>query len=238
MPQENKNPLALAIVGAGGATGAEAIRVARAAGHHVRAIDRSTPDEVSREPGVTYAEADVLVDDLSSHFEGIDAVISCLGVGNDPDTLLNPPPLYTKGTDAICDGMEKAGVKRLIVISASFVEEKNRGPIWFKLPAMVALHLIFEQMAQMERNLRKRDSLDWTAVRPGWLMEGPPSGDYLVQADVIPANTVRTRHADLADFMVKLAANTDWRHATPAIARKEPESATSPAAVARSMTDH
>lgn len=229
-------PLTLAIFGASGATGKQAIEAARKRGHSVRAFDHDLPETPSQDPKVTHYQADVLTDDLSDNLRGVDAVLSCLGVGNDLATLLSPPPLYSQGTTRICDGMEIAGVQRIIVISANFVEEKNRGPIWFKLPAMVGLHRIFDQMAEMEHNLRHRTTLDWTAVRPGWLMEGPGTDDYTVQADTIPPGMVRSRHADVAAFMVQLAETGEWSRATPAIAREEPASATSPAAVMAEFT--
>ena len=70
----------------------------------------------------------------------------------------------------------------------------------------------------------------------GWLMAGAPTDDYVVQADVIPEGLIRTRHADLANFMVRLAAGDEWLRATPAIARKEPPEASSPEAVLEEMT--
>ena len=79
------------------------------------------------------------------------------------------------------------------------------------------------------------ETLDWTAVRPGWLMEGNLTSDYQVQSNVIPRGTLRTRHADLADFMVELASNGDWIHQFPAIARREPPSATAPAEVLKEL---
>lgn len=236
MNTDTPSPFTLTIFGASGATGRAAIKAARACDLRVRAIDHSLPDDAADDPGITHHQADVLTDDLRDHVRGADAVLSCLGVGNDPGTLLSPPPLYTKGTRAICDAMTAERVKRLVVISASFVADRDRGPIWFKLPAMIGLHRVFEQMAEMEDNLRARPDLDWTAVRPGWLMQGDATEDYTVQADVIPDGMVRTRHADLAAFMVTLAQNGDWIRATPALARPESPQATSPEAVLREMT--
>ncbi|QUJ77025.1 NAD(P)H-binding protein [Sulfitobacter albidus] len=227
-------PRTLVIVGGGGGTGALAVDAALAHGADVRVIDHSLPE--NRIDGVRYHQADVLSDDLTPFMEGADAVVSCLGVGNDPATLLSPPPLYTDGTAAICDAMTAAGVARLIVISASFVEAKDRGPVYFILPAMTALARVFEQMARMEENLQARSDIDWTAVRPGWLMAGPASGDYTVTPNVIPDDMIRTRRADLAEFMVDLAMSGEWSRRTPAIARHEDASASSPKAVLDEIT--
>lgn len=234
-PDQTDRPLTLVIFGASGGTGAHAVAAARARGHRVRAIHHEMPEKAGDDPQVTLDSADVLQDDLRAQVRGADAVLSCLGVGNDPQTLLDPPPLYTKGTRAICEAMRAEGVRRLVVISASFVADRDRGPIWFKIPAMAALHLVFEQMAEMEQQLASEEDLDWTAVRPGWLMEGEGTGDYAVQADVIPKGTIRTRHADLADFMVRLAEGTDWLRQTPALSRPEAPEDSGPRAVLEEM---
>lgn len=232
---QEPTPLELVIFGGAGGTGAAAVQTALARGHTVLSVDLALPDDPQDHPRLSHRAANVLSDDLAEAVRGADAVLSCLGVGNDPKTLVSPPPLYTDGTMAICDAMEKEGVKRLLVLSASFVEERNRGPIWFKLPAMAALHNVFDQMAEMEALLQKRARLSWTAVRPGWLMAGAATDDYTVQANVIPEDMIRTRRADLADFMVKLAEGHEWVRRTPALSRKEDPSASSPQAVAREM---
>ena len=228
-------PLTLTVFGGNGGTGSAAVRTALSRGHTVHTVDLSGPDDSKNHDRLFQHQADVLEDDLRSLVKGSDAVLSCLGVGNDPETLLSPPPLYTKGTKSIADAMHAAQVKRLIVMSASFVEAKNRGPLWFKIPAMVGLSQVFDQMAEMEKMLHGRPELDWTAVRPGWLMDGEPTGDYTVQADVIPEDMIRTRRADAGAFMALLAENSDWIHQTPAIARAEPASASGPDAVVDEM---
>jgi len=129
--------------------------------------------------------------------------------------------------------MARQDIRRLIVISATFVEEANRGPIWFQIPARAGLARVFAQMREMEDMLQDRHGIDWTAVRPGWLMQGEMTRDYVVQADVIPEGLIRTRQAALAHFMLNLAQSDDWLRQTPALARAEDARATSPAAVAR-----
>ena len=225
----------LTIFGASGATGQEAVSVAAARGWHVRAVEPSWPAIKNLPAGAEAMTADVLKDDLAPVIDGADAVLSCLGVGNDPRTLMDPPPLYTEGTLRIVEAMKAAGVRRLVVISASFVAAKDRGPLHFRLPAMTALRNVFREMAAMERILRASEGVDWTAVRPGWLMDGEPTDDYTVVHDVIPADMIRTRHADLGRFMVDLAGNAEWVRQTPAIARTEPASASSPRQMLREM---
>ncbi|MBS1303023.1 NAD(P)H-binding protein [Loktanella sp. SALINAS62] len=224
----------LAVLGAKGAVGQHLVDQALGRGHTIMAIELDCSDMTPRD-GLSCVDGDVLGDDLSPHFAGCDAVLSCLGVGNAPRTLLDPPPLYTRGTSNILTGMHGAGVDRLIVISASFVAAKDRGPIHFRVPVMAALHNVLDQMAEMEAQLRG-SAVNWTAVRPGWLMQGDLTADYVVTPDVIPEDMIRTRMADVAHFMLELAESGGWPRQTPALARVEALETTSIAAVMREMT--
>ncbi len=226
----------ICIFGADGGTGSELVKQALDRGWSIVASSKGRPKSMPVSDRLSFREADVLGGGgLERIVEGCDAVCSALGVPNDPLTLANPPPIYTEGTKAIVQGMKACDIARLVVVSASFVEEKNRGPLYFKLPAMAALSKVFDQMGRMEDMLRGTEGIDWTAVRPGWLMAGERTDDYVVQPDVIPEGLIRTRRADVATLMLDCIENGDWVGQTPAIARKEPDEATSPAAVAREM---
>jgi nucleoside-diphosphate-sugar epimerase len=206
------------VFGAEGATGREVVRQAVEHGHPVRASE--VEFHGSQPPGVEAVPANVLADDLRPLVRGMDAVISCLGVPNDPKTLLSPPPLYTEGTSRIVEAMEAEGVRRLVVISASFVAATDRGPFLFRTVVLTALSRVLEQMREMETILRA-STLDWTAVRPGWLMEGEATSDPWIGPDVIPEELIRTRTGDLAALLLDCAAHDHWVRQTPAIARDE-----------------
>ncbi|WP_422072143.1 NAD(P)H-binding protein [Tranquillimonas rosea] len=225
----------LVILGAAGATGRHAVAQAVDRGHTVIAVERDWTDLPEPPAGVRKVSADVLRDDLGAVMQGADAVISALGLGVSAKTLLSPPPLYTEGTLRIISGMRAAGLIRLVVVSASFVGDRNRGPVWFRNTTGVALDRIFGQMAEMERILSATEDIAWTALRPGWLMEGPATRDYVVTEDVIPETLIRTRHADLADLALVCVEEGNWIRQKPAIAREEPASASGPGAVLRDV---
>lgn len=186
----------------------------------MRGVVHEGAENLEAKDRLSWHNADVLSDQLGDVIEGSTAVLSALGVANDVATLLNPPPLYTEGTARICDAMKDVGVKRVVVISASFVETVHRGPLAFRLTAVPALARVFAQMADMEKQLRATN-LDWTAVRPGWLMEGACADDYVVQPNAIPEDLIRTRHGDLAHLMLACVEEASWIRSTPAIARAE-----------------
>ena len=208
------------LLGPAGDTGRAVLDQALERGHTVRGIEREFPDGFCDDPSFEACEANVLQDDLAPHFEGCDAVVSALGLGRDPQTLADPPPLYTAGAVAIVHAMRAAKIERLALISAAFAARDSGAPLWFRAATM-PLTAIFRQMAAMEQVLRVADDIAWTAARPGWLLDRPLTGEYETSADRLPAGTLRTRRADLAHFLLDCVEQDLWVKQRPFVARKE-----------------
>ncbi len=221
----------IAVFGANGATGREVVRHALRGGHTVVAIDRALPQVDDRIEGVVYRQADVLEDDLSEMIKGCDSVISALGVAFSPSNAVSPPPLYTDGTSNILNGMQRAGIDRIAVISAAFVIDQPNLPKWFKLTVIPGLHNILQQMKDMEALLEGRAGLRWTAVRPGWLIDKPASGALLVENEHLPEEAFRCRVGDLGAFLVECAQDDQYVLAKPAVGAPEDEKFESPLAL-------
>lgn len=223
------------LFGASGGTGRAILEQALARGHTVRGVERDPPHELSRHERFEACAGDLLADDppgdgLEEVMDGADLVISAVGIGRDPSTLLQPPPLYTGGAVNIVRAMRRTGLKRLVTISAAFADPAVRAPHWFKA-ATFPLDRTFRQMAEMERVLAVCDDIEWTAVRPGWLLDRRLTRDYSVSLENLPAGTLRTRRPDLAHFMLECAAEGLHVHETPFIARSEGFALESPAAL-------
>jgi len=228
----------IAVFGAGGATGREVLHHGVRAGFDLCAIDRTPPDEADRLAGVTYRDADVLEDDLAEVMANCDAVISTLGVAFTPKMAVSsPPPLYTEGTRRILKAMERTGIERIAVISAAFVIDQPNLPLWFKASVVPALHSILDQMREMERLLEDKPRLDWTAVRPGWLIDKPASGELLVEEEFFPEQAFRCRPGDLGAFLVDCVANARQIHRKPAVGAPEEEQFESPLALGKAFAD-
>ncbi|MBV7266792.1 SDR family oxidoreductase [Erythrobacter ani] len=208
------------LFGATGDTGRHVLDQALERGHSVRGAEREWPSDFCDHERFEQRKGDLIEGDLASLMDGADCVISAVGLGRDPQTLINPPPLYTEGAVQIVKAMRKTGVSRLVTISAAFADPKATVPLWFKA-ATAPLDRIFRQMGEMERVLRVCDDIDWTAVRPGWLLNRAHTGDFEVSLDDLPAGKLRTRRADLAQFMLDCALDDLHVRETPFIARKE-----------------
>ena len=220
----------LCLFGATGGVGSLVVDQALARGIAVRGAEREWPDDAISDERLERVTADLLEGDLVSVIQGCDAVISTVGPGRDLSTLADPPPLYSRGTQRIVEAMRDTGVKRLVVISAAFADRSASVPEWFRA-ASVPLANLFGDMRKMERVLSGSVDIDWTAARPGWLLDEPLSGDLQVAENDLPPDSLRTRRADLAQFLIDCATGTDWVGKTPFIARREADTFERPTAL-------
>ena len=75
------------------------------------------------------------------------------------------------------------------------------------------------------------EDIDWTAVRPGWLLNRPHTADFEVSTLDLPPGTLRTRRGDLAQFMLDCALEEKHVRERPFIARKETAALETPPAL-------
>ena len=115
----------LTVFGATGGTGEELVRQALAAGHEVTAVVRHPEALAIRDPHLTAAPGDI----LSPAWPGTglskaDAVLSALGARQ----RKNPARVYSRGTAAVIEAMDKEGVRRFVGISAGPVAPDSAKP--------------------------------------------------------------------------------------------------------------
>lgn len=224
----------LLVLGATGAVGSALVDRALDAGHEVVGAERDIDDDFRSHPAFTARQVDLLEGGLSTALEGVDAVASTVGLPRSPRQLADPPPLFTEGMVNLIEGMRMAGVRRLVAVSAAFVERDLNIPDWFRA-AILPLRAQFREMANMERILRVAEDIDWTAVRPGWLLDRDPTADYTVDDEGLPPGTLRARHGDVAHFLLRCLAEDSYIRETPFIARSEAHELESPAALGEEL---
>ena len=171
----------LLILGASGATGRWLVTLAAQAGHDVTALVRpSTPFDAPA--GVRVIRGDV-VDPaiIATAVENKDAVASCLGIRRASKfpwaPILSPPDFTASVASALIPAMSHAGVRRVVAISAGGVAEsitQLTTPVRWMVGAGT-IGVAYRDLAEMER-LLSASLLDWLAVRPVTLMNGPPTG--------------------------------------------------------------
>lgn len=218
----------LIVFGATGGVGREVVRQAFGAGHAVTAVVRdptrlSTPVEVVR---TDFSAPDL--DVLASTIGGVDAVISAIGPTGRGDA-----GIAARATAVIAEAIEIQGLKRLVVISASPVgsvpaphrpnpPQHDPGDDFLMRHVLAPLirrmfPAVYRDLAAMEDDLRCRD-LDWTAVRPPRLTNGPMTGRYRTALDRNLPHGLTISRADLAHAMLTVLVQPETLRHTLGIA--------------------
>ncbi|GAU67225.1 hypothetical protein SSP35_04_03090 [Streptomyces sp. NBRC 110611] len=198
----------LTVLGASGGVGRQLVTHALADGHEVTAALRSPQKLTERHERLTVVRADPLdAASVKAVVEGADAVLSGIGQPGRRDPMR---PASTSAR-AVVDAMTAAGVRRLLVVSAGplnrtgagqpFVSHRIFGPLLWAM-----LKELYTDLERMEAVLRD-SGLDWTAVRPPRLLDGPGEGRYRHAVEAGPAGASIAR-ADVARAMLDFLTDT------------------------------
>ena len=192
----------LAVFGATRGVGLRLVAQALAAGHRVRALVRDP-----RRFALTHPRLEVLGGDaldpaaVLGTLEGADAVICALGA-----PALSRSKVRSEGTTRIVRAMEETGQRRLICVSVLGARESREGLPFFLRYVIFPLYLR-RAVAEHERQERvlEESGLDWTAVRPPTLTDGPPTGAYAFgfEPPEMGRLTLDISRADVAHFMLE-----------------------------------
>ncbi len=203
----------LTIVAATGGIGRLLLEQAVDAGHDVTAVVRD-PTRLTRPvQAVTADLAGADPDALVPAVAGADAVLSGLG----PRSRAGAG-VAARGTSALVTAMTRAGVRRIVVVSAAPVgtvaspgrpnpprHDPGDGFLMRHIasPLIVALlRDIYVDLALMEDILRD-SGLDWTAVRPPRLTDRPRNAAYRTALGRNVHSGLFAARADVADFMLR-----------------------------------
>ena len=204
----------LAILGGSGRIGGHLLTWALESGHQVRALARS-PQSVESAAGLTLVPGDATDGQaVADTVVGADAVLSALG----PRGAKTPDLLATAARNIVA-GLDKAGIRRLICVSAAgaFVQgDPDSGAlIKWVLPRVLAK--TFADVREMEAVVAASD-LDWTMVRATRLVDTPLTGQYRVRPEYPPVGGRKISRADVAHFVASALTDGAWFGQAPALA--------------------
>eukprot|EP00091_Calanus_sinicus_P002308 TRINITY_DN12331_c0_g1_i1.p1 TRINITY_DN12331_c0_g1~~TRINITY_DN12331_c0_g1_i1.p1 ORF type:complete len:214 (-),score=68.47 TRINITY_DN12331_c0_g1_i1:139-780(-) len=194
----------LAILGATGKTGIEAVKQALAENHTVTAIVRNPAKITVAHDNLKVVEADIFdVEALKAQFSGQDAIVSCLGFPPQKPAVTG----YLEVTKNVVSAMKSSSVSRLVVCHSWYTEEESRGKAmflirWILLPM---IKTVLNNMRETEVWLDAEADVDYTVVRPAGLTDAAVTegefkvaeGDYHVEGAA-----GRIARADVARFML------------------------------------
>ena len=204
------------IFGATGQTGRLLTKRALSHGDEVTAFVRD-PARLSNRGGLMRViQGDVLdMVSVEPAVAGQQAILVALGTATK-----GSPPVLPQGIRHVLDAMERHGVRRIVALTAAGALHESAETIGARLGMKLARAMIPRVYAEhrgMLEEIRMRD-LDWTAVRPVLLTNGPWTGRYRVVEEGIPRGGYRISREDVADFMIRQLTNNDFVRKMPAIA--------------------
>src|SRR5437870_4302581 len=206
----------IVIFGATGQTGRLVTNQAVSAGHDVTAFVRDPGRPNVPGGSVRVVQGNVL--DAASVDRAVadqEAVLVALATAT-----RGQPPVLPEGIRHILDSMEKHGVRRIVVLSAAGALHEPAGSVVGSLGLRLArayLPGVYREHRAMLEELRTRN-LDWIAVRPVILTNGPRTGRYRVVVEGIPRWGFRISRADVADFMIRQVTSDEFVRKLPAVA--------------------
>ncbi len=198
----------ITILGAAGRTGHHIVQQAVAAGYSVAAVVRDAGNYPLPATGIGVRQADVSeVTSLKGIFDGSDVVINAIGPRNGKE----PGGVYSQGATNVTAEMRRAGVRRLVTISAvpaSLPPEKNLFERYLLHPILWRFFgPSYADLRTMEAALRSSTDIDWTIIRPPLLTDEEPTGNYRTAIDSHLTRAKKISRAALATAM--LGAATD-----------------------------
>lgn len=206
------------IVGASRGIGLETVKQALDAGFQVKALARSAKGIAIDHPALIKITADAQDEQaLVAALEDVDAVIQTLGVKLGPKMMLQPVDLFSRATRALVPAMEHTGVKRLITVTGFGAgDSRHRGGLFYKIGFNIFLRRAYDDK-DIQEELIRESSLDWTIVRPVILYDGARTGQYQVLIDPRRWRVGFISRANVADFLVKQTEDRNYIHQTPVI---------------------
>ncbi len=209
------------VFGATGATGSEAVRSLRAAGHVVTAFTRR-PDPTEIPADVPRVVGDVLDPAaVERAVAGHDAVVVALGIKENPLRVRlrgaagTATAVRSKGTAHIVAAMQTHGVRRLVVLSTFGVgATRRRLSLGWRLLFWLLLR---PQIAdtEVQEAIVRQSGLDWTIARPVSLVDTNDRDDTDDTHDILAspdgeARSMRVPRRAVARFLADAATSTTW----------------------------
>jgi len=207
------------VIGASKGIGLEAVRYGLERGHEIRAFARSAEGIGIDDERLEKIDGDARDGAaLAAALEGVDAVIVTLGLPKNYKTLV-PTTLFSDATRALLPAMEKAGVRRLLVVTGFGAGDSRPSLSTFERMIFKAiLDRAYADKAIQEDLIRGSD-LDWTIARPGILMSRPASHDYEVLVAPESWHNGLISRADVAHFLITAAEDGSHIGEAPVLVR-------------------
>ena len=203
----------LLVIGATRGIGLEVVEQALAAGHEVTALARNTAGFPVSHEKLKVVKGDILDQgSIESALGGQDVVCVTIGI----KATRKPVSIFSRGTKAVVEAMKNSQCRRLICVTGIGAGDSrgHGGFLYDKIFNPLFLKTIYEDKDRQEAIVRE-SGLDWVIVRPGFLTNGPRTGEYRALTDLKGVKAGKISRADVADFILREAAEMKYKGQTP-----------------------
>jgi putative NADH-flavin reductase len=202
----------LLVVGASHGIGLEIVKQGVSTGYNISAMARS-PESISLSgETLRIIKGDILDKNaLEEAVKGQDAV--CITIGSKP--TLKQVSVFSEGTINVIEAMKKHSRKVLLCVTGIGAGD-SRGHGGFLYDKVFNPLLLGKMYADKDRQeeIVRNSGLEWTIVRPGFLTNGPRTGQYQVLSDMSGVRAKKISRADVADFILREAVQREYRGGT------------------------
>jgi putative NADH-flavin reductase len=207
----------IVIFGATGATGRCLVEQALDQGYDVTAFARNPASVTTQHVRLSIVRGDVFHPaTVQEAVANQDAVLCTIGGHDRLRVALSghprTPGLGTIGTRNILEAMQTCGVSRLICLSAWGIgDSKGRVPVIFRNVLFPLLMKEEYEEKEVQEQLIRQSTLDWTIVRPARLTNGPRTGNYRMKASLEFSLQSSISRPDVADCMLKQLTDSTFQ---------------------------
>ncbi|RVW02936.1 NAD(P)-binding oxidoreductase [Rhodococcus xishaensis] len=204
----------IVIAGGHGKIARHLIKLLTASGDRAVALIRNPEHEgpvraLGAYPAIVDLE-NATVDEVAELLHGADAVVFAAGAG--PGSGAARKDTVDRGAAVLtAEAAERAGVRRYLQVSSFGAGEAIPGGI----DEVFAAYL--EAKTAAEEDLRQRDGLDWTILRPGGLTDEDPTDEVTLTEPPLERGTVS--RADVAAVIAALLGSGEDSRAPAAVGR-------------------
>ncbi|MBL8061726.1 MAG: SDR family oxidoreductase [Anaerolineales bacterium] len=206
----------IVIFGASGRTGQHLISQALEQGHTVTAFARTPGKIKTSHERLKIIRGDIHdADAVDLTVEGQEVVVCTLGVNKD-----GPATALADGTRNIIHAMKKHGVRRILNVSAAGFSGERADFLTGKILLWIFNRYLTKLFTAMknQHEVIEQSGLEWIAIRPFLLDEGPSKGGYRIVLEGIPSRGYRINTGDVAEFMLNNLESNQYMRKFPAIA--------------------
>lgn len=204
----------LTILGASSGVGLLAVQQALAKGHHVTTLSR-TIATLPNHPRLTKVVGSATsAADLRRVLPGAEAVLITVGTAKK-----NATPLFTDTGRALLEATADHPLTAPVLVLTGFGAGASAPYLswWMHLAIKWFMQPEYDDKTRLEEMLAA-SNLNWIAVRPGMLTNGPRTSTYRVLPTLGPGTRVsRISRADVADFLLRQAEHPTLLRQHPAL---------------------